>query len=48
MHVKDGERMVVTTEPPEAGADCTFSFYPETYNGLLTGTPTPPTRRASS
>ncbi len=41
VHVNDGERVVVTTEPPEGGADCTFSFSPETYNGLVTGTLTP-------
>ena len=41
VHVGDGERVVVTTEPPEGGADCTFSFSPETYNGLVTGTLTP-------
>ena len=41
VHVSDGERVVVTTEPPEGGADCTFSFSPETYNGLVTGTLTP-------
>ena len=41
MHVNDGERVRVTTEPPEGGADCTFSFSRETYEGLVSGAITP-------
>jgi ribonucleoside-diphosphate reductase beta chain len=41
VHVNDGERVRVTTDAPEGGPDCTFSFSPETFNGLVAGTLTP-------
>jgi ribonucleoside-diphosphate reductase beta chain len=31
----------VTTDAPEGGADCTFSFSPDTFRGLVSGTLTP-------
>ena len=41
VQIADGERVRVTSEPPAGGADCTFSFSQETWDGLLTGTLTP-------
>jgi ribonucleoside-diphosphate reductase beta chain len=41
VHVNDGERVRVTTDAPEGGPGCTFSFSPETFNGLVAGTLTP-------
>ena len=38
VHVNDGQPVTVTTD---GEADCTFSFSPETFNGLVGGTLTP-------
>ena len=47
--VSDGERVRVTTEPPEGGADCTFSFSRRPTTASLTRhAHAPPTPRASS
>ncbi len=41
VQIADGERLRVTSEAPANGADCTFSFSQETWDGLLSGTLTP-------
>src|SRR5436305_6945800 len=42
VQVRDGQPLVVTTEPPEGGADGTTRVSAETFRGLVSGKITPP------